>query len=337
ADLQVRDRLHDKSGELNKTTTVLLVLATLFVCLRFWARNISCARYGADDWMIVAALVRAFVFTSGALNYAAIVHGLGRHADTVLMDDIVTFFKILLAFECIYITAVLLVKLSLLLMYRRLFPSREFKICLAIIAAIVIGWWIAILAVCIFQCNPISKAWLPWIEGTCINLKASFIGNAIPNILTDVAILCMPLRPVWKLHATITQRLSICFIFMLGSFVLFASIYRFTTLMEFDPRDTTWTLADACTWCVVEVACGVISACLPTLRPLMVKISHQFGSLTNSKAAQTGANNQSRGPTELVTIGGTNWNKPREKHFQRLQNEGDNYGNHTIITRLESS
>ncbi|KAH8704443.1 hypothetical protein GQ44DRAFT_743684 [Phaeosphaeriaceae sp. PMI808] len=276
ATLQARDRLYDKSGELNRITTVLLVLATLFVCLRFWARYISLARYGADDWLIVAALV--FVFTLGALNYAAISYGLGRHADTVLIDDLVTFFKILLAFECIYITAVLLVKLSLLLMYRRLFLVREFKIYLAILAAI---------------CNLISKAWLPWIEGTCINLKASFIGNAILNILTDVAILCMPFRP----------RLSLCFIFLLGSFVLFASIYCFTTLMQFDPSDTTWILAQACTWCVVEVACGVISACLLTLRPLMVKISHRFGGLTNSKA------------TELVTIGGTNWSKPREKHF----------------------
>lgn len=260
ASLETRDPLHDKSRELTRITTVLLILATLFVCLRFWARYIHRARYGADDWMIVAALVRVadlmilpslnlqaradqndfqvFVFASGALNYAgkpvplglsigstvlltksvpAIAHGLGRHANMVLMDDLVTFFKVLLAYECIYITTILLVKLSLLLMYRRLFPLREFHIYLAVLAAIVISWWIAIFAVCIFQCNPISKSWLPWIEGTCINLKASFIGNAIPNILTDVAILCMPIRPVWKLHATIPQRLSVCFIFLLGS------------------------------------------------------------------------------------------------------------------------
>lgn len=146
-----------------------------------------------------------------------IAHGLGRHADTVSTDDLVAFFKILLAFECIYITTVLLVKFSLLQMYLRIFPLHWVRVYLAIIGAIIIGWWIAILVVCIFQCRPISKAWLPWIEGTCINLKASFIGNAIPNILTDVAVLCMPIRPIWKLHATIAQRLSLCFILLLGS------------------------------------------------------------------------------------------------------------------------
>lgn len=146
-----------------------------------------------------------------------IAHGLRRHADTLPIDELVTFFKLLLAFECIYVTAVMLVKLSVLQMYLRIFPSRGFKIAAAIIAALVVAWWIAIVAVCIFQCNPISKAWLPWIDGTCIDLKGSFIGNAIPNIVTDVAILCMPIRQVWKLHVTLAQRLSLCFMFLLGS------------------------------------------------------------------------------------------------------------------------
>lgn len=50
---------------------------------------------------------------------------------------------------------------------------------------------------------------------------------------------------------------------------MFASIYRFTLIFSFDIRDVAWTLADAQTWCVVEVAAGVISACLPTTAPLV--------------------------------------------------------------------
>ena len=172
------------------------------------------------------------VFISGAVNYtsklqssfidsdltiAVISHGLGRHADAVPTADQVVFFKLLLAFECIYVTAVMLVKLALLQMYLRIFLSRGFRVCASVIATIVVGWWIAIVAVSIFQCTPIKKAWMPWIDGSCINLKASFIGNAIPNIGTDVAILCMPMRQIWKLHANLAQRLSLCVMFLLGS------------------------------------------------------------------------------------------------------------------------
>lgn len=93
--------------------------------------------------------------------------------------------------------------------------------------------------------------------------------------------------------------------------------------MQFDPNDTTCksqsrleicvpaaevltkttvTLATACTWCVVECACGVICACLPTLRPLAKKVSSQFGSTQNkSRTTKSGSR-----ATELVTIGGGN-------------------------------
>ncbi|KAM5347751.1 hypothetical protein ACJ41O_007575 [Fusarium nematophilum] len=328
-----KDLKADMGPSLRGTTTALLVLATLFTGLRFWARYAVRASFGSDDWSVVGALVSVFV--AGAINYAMISYGLGRHAATLPQEDLVSFFKLLLAFECVYVTAVMMVKLAVLAMYLRIFPSREFRIGAAIIASIVIAWWIAIVAVCIWQCDPIKKAWLPWIEGTCINLKASFIGNAIPNILTDVAILAMPVGQVWKLQITVAQKASLLFIFLLGSFVLFASIYRFTTLMQFDISDTTFTLATSCTWCVVEVSCAVISACLPTLRPLMSKISSQFGSLKGR--SRPSENNSSR-VTELATIGGTRGQRSQRSkldHFQRL--EHDPYGVSAVITSSQST
>lgn len=39
----------------------------------------------------------------------------------------------------------------------------------------------------------------------------------------------------------------------------------------------------ACSWSVVELASGVISACLPTLRPLVKRASHQVGKTIKSR------------------------------------------------------
>ncbi|GJC80683.1 satratoxin biosynthesis SC1 cluster protein 4 [Colletotrichum liriopes] len=315
----LEDPLADRGPELSGTTTALLVLATIFVGLRFWARWAVGFKYGLDDWFMVAGLVVTFM--AGAINYANMQ---------------VQFLKLLLAFECIYVTAVMFVKVSLLLMYCRIFPSRNFKFAAMTLGGVTIAWWIAIVFVCIFQCTPVAKAYMPFIDGTCIDLKASFIGNAIPNILTDVAILCLPIGQVWKLQVTLAQRLSLCFMFLLGGFVLFASIYRFTTIMQFQIADTTWTLATACTWCVVECACGVISACLPTLRPLMMKISSQFGSIAtkyNLSGGQSGGHSKpaSRGTTELLTIGGSG-GKSADRGFKRLGTEDRKYGITTNIS-----
>ncbi|POS71421.1 hypothetical protein DHEL01_v210183 [Diaporthe helianthi] len=280
------------------TTTILLVLSTVFVILRFWARHYVAAQYGIDDWFIVAGLVSVFVI--GGLNYGMVDYGMGRHASTLNLDAIENILKLLLGFECMYVTAVALIKFSLLAMYLRIFPSRGFKIAAYIIGGTVAAWWIAIVLVCIFQCNPIYVAWEPWMAGQCIDLKGSFIGNAVPNIVTDIAILTMPVKQVWALHTQFAQKVSLICTFGLGSFVLIASIYRFSTIMQFDVNDTTYTLATACTWCVVECACGVICACLPTLRPLAKKVSSQFGSTGNiSRGTKTGSR-----ATELVTIGG---------------------------------
>ncbi|KAF4541563.1 Integral membrane protein [Lasiodiplodia theobromae] len=313
----------DKGPSLEAITTALLVLATVFVLLRFAARFKRGLTYGPDDWLIVVSLL--FCFGAGGLNYGMIYWGLGRHAAILPPGNVVMVLKLLVAFECVYCTGVGLVKLSLLLMYARIFPLKGFRIGAYILGFITVGWVIAINCVSIFQCRPIRKAWFPTMPGECIDLKGSFIGNAVPNILTDIAILCMPVAQVWKLQVTTAQRASLIFMFLLGGFVLFASIYRFTTIMQFEPLDTTWTLATACTWCVVEVATGIISACLPTLRPLMRMVSSQFGSSRgrSGKDGNTYSNHPSRGNTELVTIGGTGGKRSQtgERHFKRLEDE----------------
>lgn len=142
---------------------------------------------------------------------------MGRHASTLNLDMIENVLKHLLGFECMYVTAVALIKFSLLAMYLRIFPSRGFKIAAYIIGGTVMGWWIAIVLVCIFQCNPIYVAWEPWMPGQCIDLKGSFIGNAVPNIVTDIAILIMPVKQVWALHTAPAQKISLICTFGLGS------------------------------------------------------------------------------------------------------------------------
>jgi hypothetical protein len=80
----------------------------------------------------------------------------------------------------------------------------------------------------------------------------------------------------------------------------------------------------------VEVASGIISACLPTLRPLLKLLSNQFNDSRDSNGRSgKGATSGSR-RTELVTIGGTG-GKRNNQNFNRLEDgmitvHGDNEG-----------
>ncbi|KAG4440608.1 hypothetical protein IFR05_003925 [Cadophora sp. M221] len=212
------DLTQNRQSELQATSIAITLLAVFFVVLRFLSRRMKGIGIGVDDIMILVALFALFAAFSACM--IRIHYGMGKHAAALTTPEIVSYAKSLIAFECLYVTCICLTKISLLLMYLRIFPVRSIKIGAYILGALSISWCIAIIMVSIFQCTPIERTWNPTIPGHCINLKASFIGNAIPNILTDVVILALPI-------------------------VIFTSIYRFTTLFQFQPADITWTLATA--------------------------------------------------------------------------------------------
>ena len=87
-------------------------------------------------------------------------------------------------------------------------------------------------------------------------------------MVTDIAILILPMHPVWHLRIPQAQKLAVMGIFLLGGFVCIASIVRLYYLDRISNSDPTWTTFNAATWSTVEVCLGVVSACLPVMSPL---------------------------------------------------------------------
>jgi hypothetical protein len=103
-------------------------------------------------------------------------------------------------------------------MYRRIFAdiSRFLRVGSFICGTIVLLWALAFVPTAIFQCTPVSKAWDIDKPGRCISLRVGFFCVALPNILTDVAILSLPIQVCWQSHTKILYRISFAAIFMLG-------------------------------------------------------------------------------------------------------------------------
>lgn len=68
-----------------------------------------------------------------------------------------------------------------------------------------------------------------------------------------------------------------------------------------DGIDTTKATA---AWSVIEGACGIISACLPTLRPLLAKISTRFAMISGSSPTPRRSASKFTAP-DIITIGGS--------------------------------
>jgi len=85
------------------------------------------------------------------------------------------------------------------------------------LGAIVLAWAIACVAGVIFSCNPVNGFWDRSIPSTCIDSTKFFIGNAVPNMVTDTAILVLPVRMVWRLQMSKKRKVAVSGMFLLGS------------------------------------------------------------------------------------------------------------------------
>ncbi len=143
-------------------------------------------------------------------------HGLGLHIDTIKPSKLVVYLKVLYTGAPLYALTIIFTKLSLLVLYHRLFPVRSMTyICLAV-GTTVVAWGLTTTIMGIFLCNPIQKVWYPQTPGVCFDLGQFYYGVQIPNIVTDVVILALPIRPILTLPISRSEKMVLSMIFGLG-------------------------------------------------------------------------------------------------------------------------
>lgn len=142
--------------------------------------------------------------------------GMGIHADLVDSADIVMMAKWLVVAEILYAFNLGWTKLSLLLMYYRIFRVPYFKKMAWAVGAFVMVWVVTITFLFIFICVPVQKLWYPELPGRCINQVGTWIANAASTILTDLVILLMPIPQIWKLHLGTREKIGLTGAFSLG-------------------------------------------------------------------------------------------------------------------------
>ena len=125
--------------------------------------------------------------------------------------------KLSFSFEILYTVTTGLVKYSILLFYKRLFPQRSVRITLWTIGAIVLAWQVAGLLAFFFQCKTLHNAWDFTTSGECIDISKLWIGNAITNIIMDLILVALPMPLIWNLQITKNQKVALSGVFLVGA------------------------------------------------------------------------------------------------------------------------
>lgn len=115
------------------------------------------------------------------------------------------------------------VRISVLLLYRRIFVTEAFRRFTLVIGALCIVWAFANVFGQVFLCSPMSAAWHPNLifSDKCKDVQAMYYGVSISNMLLDIIILCLPLPLIWGLPLSWSKKFGLCGIFSLGSLWVF--------------------------------------------------------------------------------------------------------------------
>jgi fucose permease len=183
-------------------------------------------------------------------------------------------------------------KTSILVFYLRLAKNTQKILRMASWACLVIvnvaGAVLTLLN--IFQCRPVAAAWNPFVDGnSCIPLLTEFVCSAPVNIVTDLAILALPIPVLTGMRLPQRQKIILVLTFSLGIFVTVVDVVRIYYLQQAisfapsvatnnssalfgDTPEFSWNASLSLMWSAVEVNVGITIACVPTLKPLILRI-----------------------------------------------------------------
>jgi energy-converting hydrogenase Eha subunit A len=198
---------------------IFTLLAAICVVLRFVQRRRS-REFWWDDWAILGSLVFAFggVLVCTLLISAPSIGAAGYHINTYTVDQLNTYFKLMLAANVLYNPSIALSKASILFFYRHIFSvDGQFLMFMRIMGFFIIGNCLAAMLGLIFSSNPVEAQWNVGLPATTINGPAFWAVMAVVNIVLEMAILAIAQIKVWKLQLSPRKKLLISGVLLLGA------------------------------------------------------------------------------------------------------------------------
>ncbi|KAL0942438.1 L-fucose permease [Colletotrichum truncatum] len=284
------DDVPDRGPAVFAVTTATFVLASVMVAARLFCRRFIVRNVSWDDktmflaWLIGFGL--SFTICFGTTR------GLGRYDADISKDHWKSLRACEYVFSILYNPALMATKTSVLIFYLRLSKNTQKVLRFAswVTLGIVNLAGTVLTLINIFQCRPVQAAWEVGREPSqCIPLLTEFICSAPINIVTDLAILALPIPVLTGMRLPPRQKIILVLTFTLGIFVTIVDVVRIyylqqavtsiPTSVSTNPNfhfggtpNFAWNSSLSFMWSAVEVNVGMSCACIPTLKPLIIKI-----------------------------------------------------------------
>ncbi|PVH96122.1 hypothetical protein DM02DRAFT_731390 [Periconia macrospinosa] len=261
-------------------------LAITAAVLRVWARRITGSSLDSSDWTCFAGLVVSLTLFGSTIN--TVVQGLGLNINELSPKQIVEFSKGLLVGNFTWTASNTLVRISIILLYIRIFPNRKFyMICWIFIAENIVCWvanYIALFAIC----RPFAYNWDKTIpHGYCADQQRLFVWTGVQNLIHDIFTTIMPMPMLWGLKMPWARKISIMLMFAMGGGICVLTMIRtIETAKKAALLNVTGEFASVGILSILEPLLGVVNASLPLLRPVFLRLKECMGFPENSQVTK---------------------------------------------------
>ena len=158
---------------------------------------------------------------------------------------------------------------SILFLYRRVFSAhRFFAVASNVLFLVVLVWWVSGTICDAISWQPTSSYWSLNDYGQYIlNYNDFWITSMVAELLVEAIIIALPVREIAKLNLSTRKKMLMICMFCMGGFVLITGALRIHYAWAQDD------MIPGTVWLCVHSGVAIISACLPTYRPLFATVS----------------------------------------------------------------
>ncbi|KAK6528511.1 hypothetical protein TWF281_009752 [Arthrobotrys megalospora] len=287
-------------------TVVVMFWLVASVSLRFYSRWKFGAQTGPllDDWIVLAATIPCIVYTIVNM-YAFLWGGFGRYIYDLSIDQFNSCYKMLIMHATTFAVANTAVKVSILVLYIRIFDSMQTQmrqVVHLIIWAVIVFCPISIYFQLNF-CKPFSAFWHieTWTDP---NVKCGYlIGGYVVGVirmLFDVIIFMLPLKHIWGIKGFSTRKkITVTLVFTFGLTACIASVLKLAFYPEYLKGDIVRGFLTIAIFECLEFTSAIVAACIPALLP-MLKTAYRN---TTSTIQQISSNGRSQINSTITHIG----------------------------------
>lgn len=257
-------------------TWFLVITAILGVGARGLTKAIIVRSVSLDDYLITVSLLFAIGQSIAVLVEAG--HGYGSPSDPLSRSQVRANLKSEYAASLLYVASLCFAKASVLALVKTLTPCRSHRRALYGLSTFVVLWAVIGEFGTAFLCH-LPRPW-DYLEGHCSDgtIRHTWWNYIeITNIITDSALISLPLVVIWQTRIPSSRKASVCSFFAFRSTVIAASICKLVFWNNAKDLQKLGHSPWAVLLCTQVVQCfSIISACFLYLKPFLDSVESGF-------------------------------------------------------------